>query len=47
MTLTSTPTILDTFTNESYKTKLSDYIDEDEMTILESRSRAIERDRLE
>jgi hypothetical protein len=47
MTLTSTPIVLDTFTNESHKTKSSDDIDEDEMTILESRSRAIERDRLE
>ena len=46
MTLTSTPTVSYTFTNESHKIKSSDDIDEDEMTTLEFRSRVIERGRL-
>jgi hypothetical protein len=46
MTLTLTPAVSDTFTNESHKIKSFDDINEDEMTTLESRNRAIQRDKL-
>jgi hypothetical protein len=37
-----TSTIVDVFANESYKTKSSNDIDQDKMTTLEARIRAIE-----
>jgi len=38
-----TPAVIDPFANESHKTKSSNGIDQDKMTALEARIRAIER----